>query len=255
MNIKIVVGRIFKKLGLLEVCKKVTIKFGYLLKFNGHLSNGINLKRDLALDTNPETVRTVFDIGASIGIMTQYFEDVFPKSTIHCFEPYLPSYNRLKEIYGTKNNVICNGIGLSDVAGEFKMFLQSDSGYNSLNEKVNKPSDEMGNKFQLVQTSTISEYCEANNVDSIDFIKIDTEGLDLRVLKGAENLLKAGKVKYIYAECTFNEDSKQNTPFNELNEYLQTLNFKVRAIYDQSNFGDKSYLTCVNAMFMLQPDK
>lgn len=43
-----------------------------------------------------------------------------------------------------------------------------------------------------------------------------------------------------------------NTSFHSVNTYLQTKGFKVRSIYDQSNFGGANYRTCVNALFVKQ---
>ena len=41
-----------------------------------------------------------------------------------------------------------------------------------------------------VKTDTLDNYCEENNIDNIDILKIDTEGSELEVLEGAKNILK-----------------------------------------------------------------
>lgn len=252
MNIKVAIGEVFKRMGLLNFSLKLVRKFGYLTKFTDHHSNGIDLVTDIIADTKLDEMLVVLDVGASIGSMTEYFLDIFPKATVHCFEPYDPSYKKLIAKFGDSHRVVANKTGLSNEPGELKMYLQSDSGYNSLSDAVNKPSEDMKGEYQMVQIRTIGDYCKEKGIGQIDFIKIDTEGLDLKVLQGCETMLRNGNIKYIFVECTFNKDNFQNTPFEELNEYLQKFNFKVRAIYDQSNYGEKPYLTCVNAMFMLQ---
>jgi hypothetical protein len=65
-------------------------------------------------------------------------------------------------------------------------------------------------------------------------------------------LLSKGRINYIFVECTFEKDNTQNTQFMDLPDYLTEFGFKTRAISDQNNFGDTTYLTCVNAMFYLQ---
>lgn len=254
MNYKVAVGEIFKKLGILKISLKVVNKLGYFTKFKDHHSNGIDMVSDIAHDTSISDIRTVFDVGASIGTMTEYFLDIFPLAKVYAFEPYVPSYNAFMKRYGNSSRVQLFGVGLSDAPGESVMYLQSDSGYNSLNDVVNKPSDAMHGESQKVEIDTIENICKKAHIESIDFLKIDTEGLDLKVLKGCESMLKNGKVKYIFVECTFHKDNLQNTQFAEICDYLQSFNFKVRAIYDQSNYGEKTYLTCVNAMFFLQPN-
>lgn len=252
MNIKVALGEVFKKLGMLKFTLQIVRKFGYLTKFTDHHSNGIDMATDMSADVDLGAIKTVFDVGASIGSMSQYFLEIFPNATVHAFEPYTPSYQALMKNFGSNPRMAVNQVGLSNQPGELKMYYQKDSGYNSLNDEVNIPSDDMDGKFEMVKINTITNYCAENGIKEIDFIKIDTEGLDLKVLQGCEELLSAGKVRYIFVECTFNNDNPQNTQFHDLNMYLQNMNFKVRAIYDQSNFGEKPYLTCVNAMFMLQ---
>ena len=45
-----------------------------------------------------------------------------------------------------------------------------------------------------------SNFCEGNKIEKISFLKIDVEGNELSVLKGAEKYISAGKVDYIQFE-------------------------------------------------------
>lgn len=252
MNYKLIIGKILIKLKLDTLMIKALKKLGYLIKYEGHDSNGIDLNRDVEKDINIKSIEVVFDVGASIGSMTNIFLDGFKNSKIFCFEPYQKSYNALENRFKENERVVCYSMAFSDYTGYEEMFLKEDSGFNSLNPFVNrKELSDNGNK-QLVEVTTIDKFCEVNSIDKIDFLKIDTEGLEINVLKGCENMLLTGRVKYIFAECTFIRSYKQNTYFEDLKEFLQEYNYSVRAIYDQSNFGEKTYLTCVNVLFLKQ---
>ena len=48
-------------------------------------------------------------------------------------------------------------------------------------------------KKRSIKTETIDNYCKVNNIDRIHFLKIDTEGYDLNVLKSAKIKLKKKK--------------------------------------------------------------
>jgi FkbM family methyltransferase len=253
MNIKVFIGEIIKKTGFLHLSLYVSKKLGYLHKFTDHHAHGIDLAYDIKQDTSIQNIKTVVDVGASIGTMTTYFLDTFPACKVYSFEPYSPSFHIIANIFQNNPRVSVHQLALSDEPGEVKMYIQEDSGYNSLKEPVNKPSEKMVGKFEVVKVGILDEFCAVHNIDRIDFLKIDTEGLDLNVLKGASKMLKARKIKYIYVESTFDKDNVQNTQFNDLADYLHDYGFKVRAIYDQSNYGNKSYLTCANSMFYLQP--
>ena len=58
-----------------------------------------------------------------------------------------------------------------------------------------------------VQTQTLDNFCLSNKIENIDVLKIDTEGNDLNVLKGAKKLLSENKIKAIYTEIS---DTKIN---------------------------------------------
>lgn len=248
MKIRTAFSIIFNKLNGAKILKSI----GYLTRpINSH-DNGLNLSHDIAKDTPLRNIRTVFDVGSSYGLMTDLFLKTFPECRIYAFEPYLKAYASFGERYHKNPKVRSFQVALSDEVGKLEMFIQPDSGYNSLNEAVNKPSKEMGEQSQQVDVSTIDIFCKENLIESIDFIKIDTEGLDLRVLKGAQSMLSQRKIKYIFVECTFDRDNIQNTQFSSLNDFLEDHGFKLRAIYDQSNYGETTYITCVNALFMLQ---
>lgn len=251
-KIKILIGEIFKKTGLLKMSLYISRKLGYLSVFTDHHANGIDLRYDISKDTNPDLVKVVFDVGASVGSMTSLFLKIFPEARVHAFEPYSVSFKRLSDAFGSHSRAVLNNIALSDESGETIMYVQDDPGYNSLNTTNNRPAQGGNGKSEKIILKTIDSYCIENNIGTIDFLKIDAEGFDLNVIKGAAEMLKAGKVRYIFVECTFDRSNSQNTLFDDIRDYLAEYNFKLRAIYEQSNFGDKPYLTCVNALFFLQ---
>lgn len=235
-----------------EFIHKRLKKAGFILLKREFMPTGISLERDVSQNTSLSSIKTVFDVGANNGTMSLYFNDVFPNCKIHAFEPIGDTFQVLTKTTQGLKNVSCHKIGFSDAAGEVKIFLQADMGLNSLNDSVNVPDPKLGGKSEIVKIETIDEFCAKNNISSIDLLKTDAEGLDLKIIKGAENLIKAGKVKYILSEVGLNPDNNRNTPFDELKKYLFSHGYKLRAFYDQSNYGNKPYMTCANALFLLQ---
>ena len=73
-----------------------------------------------------------------------------------------------------------------------------------------------------VQTQTLDNFCSNINIDNIDVLKIDTEGNELNVLKGAEKLLSEGKIKLIYVEISESKrkfKEKEESVIDLLNAY------------------------------------
>lgn len=249
------IGRLIIKSGFLNVCLKISGKLGFLSARKGHDSNGISIEYDLEQDGTIHKIKTVFDVGASIGRTTKQFLDLFPQADIYSFEPYSVSFKTLFDKFDKISRVHPLNLALSENSGKLEMFIQSDPGYNSLKTENNKPSPKNSGYSEQIDVVTLDEFCKKNDIDSVDFLKIDTEGLDLQVLRGGQEMLKNRKVRYVFVECTFDRDNTHNTQFSVLQDYLHEFDFKLRSIHDQSNFGNKKYLTCVNALFALQDFK
>ena len=76
-----------------------------------------------------------------------------------------------------------------------------------------------------VQTQSIDNFCLENNINCIDLLKIDTEGSELNVLKGAENFLSENKIKVIYTEICAPK-AKYRNKVNEIENFLKEYNFE-----------------------------
>ena len=84
-----------------------------------------------------------------------------------------------------------------------------------------------------MHVDTIDDFCSANKIPKIDILKIDTEGFDLNVLKGAQQMLSRGQIAFIYTE--FNDCvARQGTTggaLNEISDYLAQFKFRFVATY------------------------
>ena len=122
---------------------------------------------------------------------------------IHSFEP--SAHNRAKaraalDASSFRDRAILNMLACSDQIGEAALRCRDDfgGGTNSLHDT--ELASGQGQHIEKVPTVTLDEYCRASNIRDILFLKIDAEGHDLRVLRGAVNLLKNQHIKYVQFE-------------------------------------------------------
>jgi FkbM family methyltransferase len=166
-----------------------------------------------------------FDIGANIGIYTYYVKQNCPEVTIHCFEPH-PTLNSCLNLTKNSNNlskINIHNIGLSDVEGQFKLFLSEiNSGGHSF--KINA-NDKDQNNHILVQVKTLDKLCQEENIDHIDVIKIDVEGIEDKVLTGAIKTLKKYKPSLLI-ECDNKELSNEQGIISLFNKNSIEIMFK-----------------------------
>jgi FkbM family methyltransferase len=238
-----------------KIIHRAVNKLGYILLKREYMPNGISLSRDVSKDNSTQSIATIFDVGASIGEMSLYFSENFEQAKIYAFEPVSSSYSALCKNTHAHSRISPINIGFSNQSGKVKVYLQKDHGLNSINSNVNIPDEKNQGKFEEVEIDTIDNYCKNNKIEYIDILKTDAEGIDLLILKGAENMIKERRIKYILSESGFHPDNKRNTPFDELKEYLFAHNYKIKAFYDQSDYGKKPYITCANTLFLLQESK
>lgn len=171
---------------------------------------------------------TVFDVGANIGLYTLLFcERVGENGKVYSFEPALEAFYRLKQNVKLNNyKAKIYNIGISDKIGETVLYTCEDDAYNSLGKKPMKPII----KEVIINTITLDEFCKNEKISTINLIKIDTEGADYLVLKGAERILTKDSAPVII--CEYNRKTEDGFDFkvNELYRYLKKLGYYIYEI-------------------------
>lgn len=145
----------------------------------------------------------IFDIGANIGSWTHsLFEHADKTSSliVHAFEPCSDTYSTLTTNLNSWNltdNIKSNKLALSSSVSKRPFYsLGPNIGTNSLSP----PADTSKYTVESVQTETIDSYCLRNNISHIDLIKIDTEGHDMEVIYGGNNMLASGAIDILQFE-------------------------------------------------------
>jgi FkbM family methyltransferase len=160
-------------------------------------SNG---ERTLLRKLTPAACRTVFDVGANFGDWSAEALAVWPNCQVHAFEVAPPTFERLSERFRLAEGgrrVLLNCFGLSDENGTRQIFYYPD------HPEVTADSPWHGTDKSIAfdaQLATGDTYCQTHGVDTIDFLKIDVEGAEYRVLKGFAGCLAAQKVHCLQFE-------------------------------------------------------
>jgi FkbM family methyltransferase len=234
---------------------------GYVLWKKEFLQYGISVYADIARLNRAwgRSVGIFFDVGANVGQTTREALRRFPSARVYAFEPHPASFRELAAIADDRLSV--HQIALGDHSGTATLYQYGESGdgslINSLVSDARFPS-RFGyhpKHTAKVACATVDDFCLEHRIDSIDVLKIDTEGSELAVLKGAERMLASGRCSYIYAE--FND--LQSRPgvtggaLNPISDLLTRFGLRYVATYTDFVLPDGGMDVCANALFALPP--
>jgi len=164
-------------------------------------------------------IQTIVDVGANTGEYAQELRLYFPKAVIYAIEPHPQTFKKLSSL-AKKIKLHVFNQGLGDHVGKGKLWDFADDAQlkhtqptstlaSTLKEVI---EDLHGQKAQAYEFSlnTLDNFAEQEKIKKIDFLKIDIEGAEITVLRGAKQLLKNKSISFIQFE------------FNEMNAYSKT---------------------------------
>jgi len=132
-----------------------------------------------------------FDVGAQIGYLTLAMATAKRGSIeVHSFEPESHNIEKLRKNIGLNSGVNVTVIekAASNVNGMLRLYLSQD--HNSGTHSTIQNGFNVSDEFVEIPSVTLDTYVEANGITSLRIIKIDVEGGELEVIKGATRVLR-----------------------------------------------------------------
>jgi FkbM family methyltransferase len=230
--------------------KLITQTTGYWLHKQSNLPVGADLFVDLSRKINYPSLDLLFDVGANVGQTRRYFRFHLPDAAIYSFEPVQATFQQLKNSAAGDANCVLENMALGDEAGEktIRLFDGDMTVLNSLRDDV--MNNAANAREETIRIDTLDQYCSKHNIKKIDLLKIDTEGFEINVLKGAEEMLQGGHISFVYCETGFQQSNQRNTYFPTLTEYLAQRNYFFFGLYQMDYHDWKRGNGLGNALFI-----
>lgn len=193
----------------------------------------------------------VFDVGANEGQTVRKFRQVFPTCTVYSFEPSPTTFATLQANSRHFADVHVWNCGMGSAPGVLRFFENEQSelssflplgaeGWGAVVDDIEVPVD------------TVDNFCEQHNIDCIDILKIDTQGFDVEVLKGAGRLLSERKIGLVFTEITIAELYQGAPPIEQLFACMRYHGYQLVTFYRTSY--RKGFAVSTDALFA-HPDQ
>lgn len=164
-----------------------------------------------AMHSTPKLVRmveligdakSIFDVGANCGIFAALCAQKFPSATIHAFEPAMALQPTLARNCSAPN-ISVHQLAVGERNEFVTLYVNSDSQQtNSLQlSAVEAFLDSTKVETETIPCVAIDSFVAKNSIASIDVLKVDVQGLEGAVLRGAKAALES--VQYLFLEVTW----------------------------------------------------
>lgn len=172
----------------------------------------------------------VVDVGANVGIFS-LFAATKTHNIVYAIEPFPDNFNYLKRNVHTNGleNIKIYNIALCDKIGCTDLFIDDESGGHLLNPIVGNSK-----KCIEVSTTTLKQFMDKNNIQHIDFLKLDCEGSEGLILESTpiEYLKKIEKIAMEF------HDNASPLNHNDIIKLLEDSGFATKLDWDgKSYFG------------------
>jgi FkbM family methyltransferase len=160
----------------------------------------------------------VFDVGAQVGTPELY--NAYPDAHHIFIEPVAECVPILNEIACKLRSASVINCAVSNVNGKTSLSVTPSRQYSSIESTI-------GNESREIEVKTVDSIYEDINIEGPILLKIDVDGIEVKVLKGSKFVLQQDCVVVIEASM-----ADDNPRFNHIVEYLASYGYIVYDIVD-----------------------
>lgn len=198
-----------------------------------YLPFGMSFTSDIKKNFPGYKPKVILDIGANIGMSALELTTAFPTASIHSFEPARETFEILKAKTRHLQNVKTYQLAVGNSESSGYLIKGETSDINKVKAIDNDPDISLGDDQEIIQFISLEKFSRNNHIDQIHFLKIDTEGFDLDVLKSGIKMISENRIDFIQVEAAMNPTNKDHVQFHEFLQFFSEYNYSLFGIYEQ----------------------
>ncbi|MBX3351428.1 MAG: FkbM family methyltransferase [Phycisphaeraceae bacterium] len=197
---------------------------------------------------------TLLDIGANEGAVARRMLDVFPNATVHAFEPAPDMFTRLAERAERTPGLVPHPLAVGDRNGQAMMHITRNHLLSSLLPASAEGFSAYGQWVERVRTVPVrcvrlDDWAIEAGVARVDALKIDVQGLELDVLRGATRLLGEGTT-WIFSEAQLIPEYDGAASFSQIDLFLNSLGYSLHQMHEIYHKGPDQRSTACDALWV-----
>ena len=206
------------------------LRCGLEVRRSSSIPFGVHWHKDILFFPNGDKLETILDVGANTGQTALAIVRHFSDTRVYSFEPVPSTFKELTAHVAKfpQIEVFCCALGADQ--GSAKMTTEILSETNTL--ILDADTHSRTESLVEVPVDTVDNFCATKGIQRINLLKIDTEGYEMNVLRGAQRMLDQKRVDFILAECAFfHRNGAPHGDFSEILQYASGKGFNVVAFY------------------------
>ncbi len=207
------------------------INFYIFLKkhFQRKINFPVNIHNFILKNLSNESI--IIEAGAADGNDTVFFGKNFPNSKIYSLEPMPSLYNITFKKIQNFNNIHLFNLAFSHTNGRMSLNLAENQDQPWGSSSLLRPKLHLEihpgitfNSKKSVETIKLDSFLSMNNIESVDLLWLDLQGVEPDVLMASNQLQK---VKYIYSEVSVLENYENQILYEDFKKFMIDNGYKV----------------------------
>lgn len=192
---------------------------------------GHDLARDIARWLPNLAIKTILDVGANAGQSAHYFASAFEEATIHSLEPGSGIFEKLVDSTRHIPRVVHHRVALGAHAEAQRLFVVK----NLVSHLAQDGENLDGTTVHPVQVETLDAFCQRVGIQHVNLLKVDTEGNDLDVLRGGDDLFRRAAVDIVQVEAGLYPMNDRHVPLRVFQDWLEERGYFLFGFYEQTH--------------------
>jgi len=249
-RIKLFLGRVLYRILHLIYREDIRVIVRHGIKYEVDLSEAIdfsvflfgefqgNVCRNKRISLPKDAI--IFDVGANLGAMTLQYAKLAPLGKVYSFEPTHCAFSKLKKNLELNPELAKHVVAVQSFVSSKTSEETDIKAYASWKIKDAVGDIKHGIHGGVLKSAkgigavSLDDFCEENEIRRLDLIKIDTDGHEFEVLRGARKVIAEFRPIIVFEAALYLLEEK-NIEFSDYSNFFGSLDY---SLFNSSNFKE-----------------